>query len=236
MPSGEPGGSPKTSFELLYKISRIISSDRYLEEILLLIVGMTAELMNSKICSLMILDEQKQELVIKATQSLSENYRAKGPIKVGESISGRAVAEKKTITVADVTKEPGYKFPDIARKEGLKSLVSVPLMIKNRIIGVLNCYTESEHDFSEEEIKLLAGVANQAAVAIENTRLLTDKIAAAEELETRKRLDRAKGILMKRNKISEDEAHKMLQKWSMEKRAPLKNIVEAVILSQEMIN
>src|SRR3990167_5685898 len=114
-------------FDLLYEISRAISSNRYLEEILLLIVGMTAELMGSKICSLMLLNEEKQELVIKATQSLSESYRTKPPVKVGESVSGRAVRQKSPITVKDVTKEKGFRYPEMARTEGLKSLISVPM-------------------------------------------------------------------------------------------------------------
>ena len=223
-------------FDLLYEVSRAIASNRYLEEILLLVVGMTADLMGSKICSLMLLDEEKHELVIKATQSLSEHYRTKPPIKVGESVSGRAVQKKMPITVCDVTTESGYNYPDIAKMEGLRSLVSVPMMVKNRVIGVLNCYTATEHEFNEEEIRLLVGVANQAAVAIENTNLLAEKIAAVEALETRKRVERAKGILMKRYSVEENEAYRMLQKQSMDKSHSLKEIAEAIILSEEMAN
>ena len=223
-------------FDLLYEVSRAIASNRYLEEILLLVVGMTAELMGSKVCSLMLLDEEKRELVIKATQSLSENYRTKPPIKVGESVSGRAVQKKEPITVLNVTRESGYSYPEIARTEGLCSLVSVPLMIRSRVIGVLNCYTTVEREFSEEEIKLLAGVANQAAVAIENTQLLAEKIAAVEALETRKRVEKAKGILMKHHRLSEAEAYRMLQKQSMEKRHSLKEIAEAIIMAEDIVH
>src|SRR3989338_243795 len=173
----------KRNAALLYQVSRAVTSDRYLEEILLLIVSLTAELMHSKICSLMLLDEEKQELVIKATQSLSESYRTKPPVKVGESVSGRAVRDRHSITVLDVSRDQDYKYPDIARDEGLKSLISVPMMVKNRVIGVLNCYTAEEHEFAEEEIQILAGVANQAALAIENTKLLAEKVAAVENLE-----------------------------------------------------
>ncbi len=224
------------AFDLLYEISRAISSNRYLEEILLLIVGMTAQLMGSKICSLMLLDEEKQELVIKATQSLSENYRTKPPVKVGESVSGRAVQKKEPIKVLDVSQDKDYKYPEIARAEGLKSLLSVPMMIKNRVIGVLNCYTTSEHEFAADEIRVLVGVANQAAVAIENTNFLAEKIIAVEALETRKRVERAKGILIRRHKMSEPEAYRMLQKQSMEKRHSLKEIAEAIIVSEEIAN
>lgn len=223
-------------FDLLYEVSRAITSNRYVEEILLLVVGMTADLMGSKICSLMLLDEEKQELVIKATQSLSEHYRTKPPIKVGESVVGRVVQKKVPIAVRNVAVESGYKYPEIAKEEGLCSLISVPMMIKNRVIGVLNCYTTTEHEFGEEEIQLLVGVANQAAVAIENTHLLADKILAVEALEARKRIERAKGILMKRHSIGEGEAYRMLQKRSMDKSHSLKEIAEAIILSEEIAN
>ncbi len=224
----------KQSFSLLYEVSRAVVSGRYLEEILLLVVELTARLTGSKICSMMILDEEKQELLIKATQSLSEHYRTKPPIRVGESVSGRAVLYKKPIMILDVTKESDYKYPEIARAEGLKSLLSVPMMIKDQVIGVLNCYTVEEHEFTEEEIQILMGVANQAALAIENTKLLAEKVAAIENLETRKTVERAKGILMNRHKISEADAYRKIQKQSMEKRRSLKEIAEAVIIFEEI--
>ncbi len=224
----------KRSVILLYEVSRAIVSNRYLEEILALVVSLTAELMGSKICSLMLLDEKKQELVIKATQSLSEAYRMKPPIKVGESVSGRAVLERKAVAVLDVTKDERYKYPEIAQEEGLKSLISIPMMIKDRVIGVLNCYTSEEHEFTKEDIQILVGVANQAAVAIDNTRLLAEKVVALESLEARKKVERAKGILMKRHGFSEAEAHRMLQKQSMDRGRSLREIAEAVIVAEEI--
>jgi signal transduction protein with GAF and PtsI domain len=92
--------------DLLSEISRTIVSDYYLKEILQLIVTMTAKVMNSKICSIMLLDEKKDELVIAATQSLSDYYVNKPNLRVGQSISGKVVKEKRPITVLDVTKEP----------------------------------------------------------------------------------------------------------------------------------
>lgn len=224
----------KRSFSLLYEVSRVVVSGRYLEEILLLVVELTARLTGSKICSMMILDEKKRDLVIKATQSLSEHYRTKPPIKVGESVSGRAVLYKKPITVLDVSHESDYKYPEIARAEGLKSLISVPMMIKDQVIGVLNCYTVEEHEFTEEETQILVGVANQAALAIENTKLLAEKVAAVENLEIRKKIDRAKGILMGRYKMGEREAYRRIQKQSMEKRRSLREIAEAIIVSEDL--
>ena len=156
-------------------VSRTVASDMYIEEILSLLMRLTADLMNSKICSLMLYDEEKQELVLRASQSLSKDYLEKGNIKVGESVSGKVVKTRKPIVVENVRRDKLYNFPDIAKKEGLYSLLSVPLLFKGKVIGVLNSYKDHVHRFSEEEINLLSSVANQAAVAIPNTSLLADK-------------------------------------------------------------
>lgn len=220
--------------DILSKISQTITSNTYLNEILQLIVTMTAQIMNSKICSIMLLNEKKQELLIAATQSLSDEYKNKPNVKVSQSISGRAVREKKPITVINITKEKDYMYPKIAAKEGIVSLLALPMMIKDKVIGVINSYTEEEHEFTQEEIDMLQAIANQSAVAIENTRLNEEALKAREELETRKMIERAKGILMKNLKISEEAAFKKIQKKSMDLRKSMKDLAEAIILSSDM--
>lgn len=220
--------------DTLSRVSYTITSNRYLEEILNLIVTMTAGMMNSKICSIMLLDEQKGELKIVATQSLSEEYRRKANVKIGESISGRAVEERRPITIVDVTHDPTYRFPDLAKKEGLCSLLSVPMMIKDRVAGVINSYTSTEHYFTAEEVNILQTVANQAAVAIENTKLVEQSSAMQEALETRKAVERAKGILMRQGKVSEEEAFRLIQRQSMNTRKTMREIAEAIILASEI--
>ena len=168
----------------LSEISRTITSDMYLEEILQLIVAMTAESMNFKICSIMLLEENKEELVIKATQSKSRAYTKKPNVSLTESVAGRAVMEHKPITVLDVRKTPGYQYPDIAIKEGLCSLIALPMVVKKDIIGVLNCYTAAPHEFSEEEVNLLIALANQAAISIQNAKLMV-RSAVLQEMHHR---------------------------------------------------
>jgi len=220
--------------DLLSEVSRTIVSDHYLKEILQLIVAMTAKVMDSQICSIMLLDEKRNELFIAATQSLSQEYLNKPNLRVGQSISGRVVLEKRPITVLDVTEESGYMYPEVARQEGIVSLLSVPMMLKDRAIGVINSYTKSEHKFRQEEISILQAVANQAAVAIENTHLSEEILTAKEALESRKIIERAKGILMKELGVTEDEAYKKIHKKSMDLRKTMKEIAEAIILSSEL--
>jgi len=218
----------------LSKISKAIASEQYLEDILRLIVAVTAQVMGSNICSLMLLDEKKGELVIRATQSVSEEYNKKPPLKIGEGIAGKAVKENKPVAVRDITKENEYKYKDIAKKEGLKSLLCVPLSVKNKVIGVINCYTPQTHDFTETEIDILTSIANQAAVAIENTELMVKTRVIQEELETRKRIERAKGILMKDQGLTEEAAYQKIQKYAMDTRKTMREVAEAIIVASDM--
>lgn len=218
----------------LTKISKAIASELYLEDILRLIVVVTAQAMGSNICSLMLIDEKTNELVIRATQSISDEYNRKQPLKIGEGIAGKVVKQNKPIVIKDVTKEKEYKYADIARKEGLCSLLCVPLAVKGKVIGVINCYTASPHDFTETEINILTSIANQAAVAIENTELMVKSKVIQEELEARKKIERAKGILMRDENLTEEEAYTKLQRYSMSHRKTMREIAEAIILSSDM--
>ncbi|KPK41490.1 MAG: histidine kinase [Omnitrophica WOR_2 bacterium SM23_29] len=225
--------SYEKQIEALSKISQTITSNLYLEDILRLIVMVTAEVMNSKICSLMLVDERQRELVIRATQSVSDSYNKKPNIKIGQGIAGKVARENKPITVLDVKKDTRYVNRQIARKEKLCSLLSVPMSVKGRVIGVLNSYTSTPHKFTKNEINILTTVANQAAVAIENAQLMVKSKIIQEELEVRKIVERAKGILMKKG-LSEEDAFRRIQKQAMDLRRPMRQIAEAIILADEL--
>lgn len=218
----------------LSKISKAITSDLYLEDILRLVVTVTAEVLGSNICSLMLIDEKTGELIIRASQSISEEYIKKPPLKIGEGIAGKVAKENKPMAIKDVTKEKEYKHKDIAKKQGLRSLLCVPLSVRGKVIGAINCYTSQVHEFTETEIDVLTTIANEAAVAIENTELMVKSRVIKEELEARKRFERAKGILMREEKLTEEEAYLKLQRYSMDHRKTMREVAEAIILSAEI--
>ncbi len=155
----------------LLEISKAITSGLYLEDVLRLIVTVTARVMNSKICSLWIVDEKDQKLKLKATQSLSEEYLKERSLSMGEGVVGQVALHNKPMAILNVLKEPRYKEKELARKEGLVSMLSVPMCIKDRVIGVINCYTSHPHSFTKSEEEILMTIANQAAVCIENSGL-----------------------------------------------------------------
>ncbi len=220
--------------EALSKVANLITSGLYLGELLRLVVQVTAEIMNSKICSLMLLDPEKKELVVRATQSISEAYNKKPNVKLGEGIAGIVAKENNTICILDVKKDSRYMNMAIAAKEGLCSLASVPLAVKGRVIGVLNCYTSKKHKFTKPELEVLTALANQAAVAIENAELDLRARSAEEALTTRKLIERAKDILSQEVNITPSEAFRLMQKQSMDSRKTMKEIAEAIILAREL--
>ena len=226
--------SYKANIDTLSKISNAITSDLYLEDMLKLIVTLTANVMHAKICALWLLDPKTKELRIRATQAMSSEYLEERSIKLGEGIVGLVAKEKKAMTILNVVNDKRYKEKDLAKQEGLVSMLSVPMIIKKRVIGVINCYTTSEYNFSKSDIEHLSLVANQAAVAIENTELMVKTKVIQEELETRKKVERAKGVLMKEQSLSEAVAFKLIQRSSMDKRVSMKEIANAIILSSEL--
>jgi len=219
----------------LSKISKAITSDLYLEDILKLIVSVTAQSMGSKLCSLMLLND-KGELVIRATQTVSEGYTKKPPVKLGEGISGRVAKENKAVAIYDVQAEPQYKYKEIARQENICSYLCVPMNVKGKVIGVLNLYTSEPHKFTKSEIELLSSIAAQAALVIENTELIVKTKVIQEELESRKVIEKAKGILMKERSMGEADAYRLLQKYSMDNRKSMRQVSEAIVLSHDMKN
>ncbi len=226
--------SYKKQIQALSEISQAISSDRYLDDILKLIVTVTANVMDSKICSLWILDEEKKVLRIRATQTMSEEYLKERTLRLGEGIVGYVAQQNRPLAILDVLKEPRYKEKELAKKEDLVSMLSVPLTVKDKVIGVINCYTSYSHEFNETERAVLATVASQAAVCIENTELMVKTKVIQEELETRKLVERAKGALMKHQGLSEEEAFKRIRKASMDSRKTMREIAEAILLTEKM--
>lgn len=221
----------------LMDISRAINSDLYLEDLLKLIVMVTAQVTGLKICSLWIVDESENYPVIrlKATQAIDQEYVKDRAIFMNEGVVGHVASSKKPMVIKDVLNEPLFKEKEMARKLKLISMLGIPLIVKNdHVVGVLNCFTEQPHDFTENEIYMITAVANQAAVAIYNQELIVKTRVIQEELETRKVVEKAKGILMKEESLSEEESFRKIQKFSMDKRKPMKEIAEAIIMMREM--
>lgn len=218
----------------LMDISRAINSDLYLEDILKLIVMVTAKVTGVEICSLWLIEED-EKIRLKATQTIEPAYLKDRVLRIREGVVGHVAAEKHPMIIRDVLAEPLFKEKEMVSKLGLKSMVSVPLLLQDRrVIGVLNCFTSEFHDFTDIEVNLITTVANQAAVAIYNSELVIKTKVIQEELETRKMVERAKEILMRRANMSAEEAYRWIRKKSMDSRKTMRNIAEALLISEEL--
>jgi two-component sensor histidine kinase len=153
------------------EVTRTIAGSPYLEEMLQFLVNVVAERFGYKVVSVRLLDAEHQELVLRATQSPVKAYRSKPAIRLGESFAGRAIETLQPVTVADVLSEPEYIGHDLAAEQGLRSMVCVPLLVRDRALGVLTCYTSEVRDFPADEVAALETLARQAAVSIEHAKL-----------------------------------------------------------------
>jgi GAF domain-containing protein len=220
--------------EMLAAVGHTITTESYLDRILQVISEMVAETFDSPVCSIMIVDEDKQELTIRAARCSSPEYLQKVPLKVEDSLIGRVVRERQLVSVRDVAAEKSYKYPELARRTGLASLLSVPLLVGQKVIGTLNIYTSDRRSFTPEEIGFAKAVAGQAALAFENARLISETLEMKRTLEARKVIERAKGILQHRRGITEEQAYLDLRSESRRLRRPMRDLAEAIVLAEEL--
>ena len=181
-------------FEALASVSRTISSTLNLDEALNVITHEALVLMRGKMCSLMLLDDTREWLDLRASQGAGEAYLSKPRLRVEESLLGVVVRRKKALQVENVQTSSQYQYVEVARREGLVSLLSVPLLFGGNAIGTLSIYTGEIYSFSNEEIRILTALAELSAIAIEKARLYERVVDVEEQLRQNEKLS-ALGLL-----------------------------------------
>jgi len=163
----------KRNIELsgLFEINKTIISTMDLRKVFMSIIKAASSTMGVKKCALRLLDEKGKTLVMTTSCGLSKEYLKKIEIEVGKSIVGRVVKQKKPLFVSNVEEDTRLEDPIRAKKENIASLLSVPLIFQNRVLGTITIYSTKPHKYTQEEIGLLSNLADQAAIAIENIRL-----------------------------------------------------------------
>ena len=156
--------------QTLYDIAKAVTSTLNLAEVLNTIVRLATKEMNAKACLIRLLNEDRRRLRVGAAYGLSEEYLAKGPVDIDKSAVDREALRGKPVSVLDVSKDPGLEYPEEARKEGIRSVLCVPLNIREETIGILKLFTGEIHRFTDEEMEFLTALASQGVVAIGNAR------------------------------------------------------------------
>ena len=181
-------------FESLASVSQTINSTLNLDDALRVITREACQLMDAKMASLLLLDDRHEWLDLRASHGAGPDYLNKPRLSVAESLVGNVVRRRRPIQDENVQTSGRYQNIPMARREGLVSLLSVPLLFGGQALGVLNVYKGSPHVFSNEEVRILAALAELSGIAIEKARLYERIVDVEEQLRQNERLS-ALGLL-----------------------------------------
>jgi uroporphyrinogen-III synthase len=241
------GGMPSaTAMEpqvtLLHRISSIVSSERSLDEMLGEIVGLTVQVTDCDACLVYLIEKATGDLVLQASQVPHAGSLGVLRIGVGEGVTGW-VAEHRSpaILPRSASSDERFKsFPALV-EDTYEALLSVPVVNGGDTVGIINVHHREAHDYSPEEVRLVAFIGEQMGGAIvrgmlaqENARLLEETQEMKRQLETRKLVERAKGILQHRYRLTEEEAYLRLRNESRRLRRPMRDLAEAIILAEDL--
>jgi signal transduction histidine kinase len=181
-------------FEALFNVGQTITSTLNVDDALKVITQQACDLMGAKMSSLLMLDQTREWLDLRASYGAGRAYVKKPRLSVAESALGTVVRRKKPLQIGNVQVSSHYQNIEVARLEQLVSLLSVPLLFRGEAIGALNVYTAEPHSFSNEEVRVLAALAQLSGIAIEKARLYERIVDIEEQLRTNEKLS-ALGLL-----------------------------------------
>ena len=160
-----------TYFHALYRAAQLIASSLEVGDVLDNLAQSVVEAMGVKACALRLLDPQTQTMRLSAAYGLSNEYLTKGPVDIGHSAIDYETLENHMVMIRDVRIDGRFMYRREAEREGIVSVLCVPLRAKGVAIGVMRAYTDHEHTFSAEEIEFLTALADLGALCIANARL-----------------------------------------------------------------
>jgi len=172
----------RLNYDVLIKISRSLSKSKDPEEIIRLTVDSLKSSLDIKGCALFLINHQTKELEVAASTGLSEEYLSKGPVSAARSIADSL--EDGPIAVYDVSDDPRIQYPEEARKEGVASILSVPIMIGDEAIGAIRAYTAEKWEVTLDDVNFVQALAQIAGILIEMTRLYQGQSDHIEALTT----------------------------------------------------
>lgn len=224
----------KKELNLLYRVAQSIHSLE-IDELLKEIVKIAVEVTKGDSCLIYVLGPNQQELVLRASKNPHRDLLQKVKMKLGEGITGWVAKERKPVAISNgAGQDCRFKYFRSLPEDRFEAFLSVPIINKHGVVGVINVQHKEEHIHSPMEINLLSAIGKLVGGAIENALLIEETLVLKETLELRKLIEKAKGILMKKRNLTEEEAYRILQKESMNTRTSLKEITQAIILADKI--
>lgn len=219
---------------LLYRVTRDVFRLE-LDEVLKEIVSVAEEVSAADSVLVYVVSGSARDLVLRASKNPHPALLQQVSLKQGEGITGWVASQQQPVALDQgAGQDPRFKYFRNLPEDRYEAFLSVPIVGKRGVVGVINVQHQRPHAHSEMEVNLLTAVGRLVGAAVENALLIEETLALKEALELRKLVERAKGILMKRRSLDEEEAYKLIQRESMDRRKSLKEICEAILLMDQL--
>jgi signal transduction protein with GAF and PtsI domain len=217
---------------LHHTVTRIASADGF-HQALDRVLDFAVDLVKCDSCFIYVLSGE--DLVLRASKNPHQELLDQLKLRIGQGITGWVAEHREPVAVfKEAYKDPRFQRFNELPEDRYEAFLSVPLFSRGRLVGVMNLQHGDPHVYTEREIGLLATVGSLAGAEIELARLETQNTELSQQLETRKIVERAKGILQRDLGLTEEQAYLSIQRQSRQKRKTMKEIAEAIILSEEV--
>jgi len=208
--------------------TRLAAAD--LHEVLADVVVFITTVVRCDSCFLYVLEGE--DLVLRASKNPHPEAIDRLKLKVGQGITGWVAKHCEPVAVAsNASRDPRFQLFNELPEDRFESFLSVPLLSRGRLVGVINLQNRDAHVYSEQEARLLSMIGVLVGAEVEMARLESENSELSKQLEARKLVERAKGILQQELKISEQAAYAMLQRQSQERRKSMREIADAIVLT-----
>jgi signal transduction protein with GAF and PtsI domain len=223
--------SPEVDF--LHDIgSRMAAADPF-REVLAQVVTCAVALVKCDSCFVYVLEGQ--DLILRTSKNPHADEVDRLKLRVGQGITGWVAAHRTAVAISEnASQDPRFQFFNELPEDAYQAFLSVPLMCRGRLVGVINLQHIKSHVYRQRDIRLISTVGFMVGAEIEMARLETQNLQLSEQLETRKLVERAKGILQRDLGFDEERAYLALQQQSRQTRKSMKQIAEAVVLTDEL--
>jgi signal transduction protein with GAF and PtsI domain len=222
-----------TDIELLHDIGSRIAAADPLHAVLGRVVDFVTAVVQCDSCFVYVLDEDA--LVLRASKNPHPDAVDRLKLRVGQGITGWVAEHQQPVAVGrDASKDPRFQLFNELPEDRYEAFLSVPVISRGKLVGVINVQHRQSHTHSQREIQLISMIGFLVGAEIEMARLEGENSELAERLETRKIVDRAKGILQRDLGMTEEEAYLTIQRQSRQRRKTKKEIAEAIILAEDL--
>jgi uroporphyrinogen-III synthase len=206
------------------------------------IVGLAAQSTQCDACLVYLAENETGEFVLRASQVPHAADLGVLRMKMGEGVTGWVAEHQSAVALAEnAAADPRFKIFPALIEDTYEAFLSVPVVTKGKAIGVINVHHRERHPHTPDEIATISFIGEQMGTAIgkslleeENARLTAETEDMRRQLETRKAVERAKGILQRRQNLTEEEAYLKMRNESRRLRRPMKELADAIILSEEL--